>query len=69
MAAPLQSVQTFGRKKTAVAVAYAKPGKGLVKLNGEPLIGWHSGVVNSSKQQPATSSKGSTRQGQIGDAQ
>eukprot|EP00879_Flechtneria_rotunda_P000217 GHRR01000291.1.p1 GENE.GHRR01000291.1~~GHRR01000291.1.p1 ORF type:complete len:145 (+),score=45.66 GHRR01000291.1:69-503(+) len=37
MAAPLQSVQTFGRKKSAVAVAYAKPGKGLVKLNGIPL--------------------------------
>jgi len=38
MAAPaLQSVQTFGRKKTAVAVAFAKPGKGLVKLNGIPL--------------------------------
>ncbi|KAF8061352.1 DGAT1-2 [Scenedesmus sp. PABB004] len=36
-AAPLQSVQCFGRKKTAVAVAYAKPGKGLVKLNGIPL--------------------------------
>eukprot|EP00775_Hariotina_reticulata_P003923 gene3923-4177_t len=37
MASPLQSVQTFGRKKSAVAVAYAKPGKGLVKLNGIPL--------------------------------
>ena len=30
-----QSVQTFGRKKTAVAVAYVKRGTGLLKLNGE----------------------------------
>ena len=29
-----QSVQTFGRKKTAVAVAYCKRGSGLIKLNG-----------------------------------
>ncbi|GLC49171.1 40S ribosomal protein S16 [Pleodorina starrii] len=32
-----QSVQTFGRKKTAVAVAYCKQGNGLIKLNGQPL--------------------------------
>jgi len=31
------SVQTFGRKKTAVAVAHVKPGRGLVKVNGQPL--------------------------------
>jgi len=37
MATPLNSVQTFGRKKTAVAVAYCKPGHGLIKLNGQPL--------------------------------
>ena len=30
-----QSVQTFGRKKTAVAVAHVKRGKGLLKLNGK----------------------------------
>jgi len=34
MSAP-QSVQTFGRKKTAVAVAHCKTGSGLIKLNGE----------------------------------
>merc|ERR1712137_79427 len=34
---PIQSVQTFGRKKTATAVAYAKRGKGLIKVNGRPL--------------------------------
>eukprot|EP00494_Astrolonche_serrata_P023392 UN23650 len=33
----LQSVQTFGRKKTAVAVAHCKPGCGLIKVNGVPL--------------------------------
>ncbi|GMH35211.1 hypothetical protein BSKO_03079 [Bryopsis sp. KO-2023] len=32
-----EAVQTFGRKKTAVAVAYCKRGKGLLKLNGVPL--------------------------------
>ena len=30
---PLQSVQVFGRKKTATAVAYCKRGKGLIKVN------------------------------------
>merc|ERR1712014_223970 len=34
---PIQSVQVFGRKKTATAVAYCKRGKGLVKVNGKPL--------------------------------
>ena len=33
----LKSVQTFGRKKTAVAVAHCKPGHGLIKVNGSPL--------------------------------
>lgn len=33
----MQSVQTFGRKKTATAVAHCKAGKGLIKLNGSPL--------------------------------
>ena len=34
---PVQSVQTFGRKKNATAVAYCKRGKGLLKVNGRPL--------------------------------
>ena len=34
---PIQSVQTFGRKKNATAVAYCKRGKGLIKVNGRPL--------------------------------
>merc|ERR1712066_578263 len=34
---PVQSVQVFGRKKTATAVAYCKRGKGIVRVNGKPL--------------------------------
>ena len=33
----LQSVQVFGRKKTATAVAHCKRGNGLIKVNGRPL--------------------------------
>ncbi|KAH7969137.1 hypothetical protein HPB52_015008 [Rhipicephalus sanguineus] len=33
----IQSVQVFGRKKTATAVAYCKRGNGLLKVNGRPL--------------------------------
>mmetsp|Transcript_4902 Transcript_4902/g.17012 ORF Transcript_4902/g.17012 Transcript_4902/m.17012 type:complete len:141 (-) Transcript_4902:143-565(-) len=33
----MESVQTFGRKKTAVAVAHVKTGRGLIKLNGTPI--------------------------------
>ena len=33
----MKSVQCFGRKKTAVAVAHCKPGKGLIKVNSCPL--------------------------------
>jgi len=32
-----ESVQVFGRKKTAVAVAHCKKGRGLIKINGCPL--------------------------------
>ena len=34
---PIQSVQVFGRKKTATAVAYCKRGKGIIRVNGKPL--------------------------------
>ncbi|KAK9355962.1 ribosomal protein S9 [Lipomyces doorenjongii] len=33
----IQSVQTFGKKKSATAVAYAKAGKGILKVNGSPI--------------------------------
>jgi len=32
-----QSVQCFGKKKTATAVAHCKAGRGLIKVNGSPL--------------------------------
>ncbi|CAD5180698.1 small ribosomal subunit protein uS9-like [Musa acuminata AAA Group] len=35
--APVESVQCFGRKKTAVAVAHCKRGRGLIKVNGVPI--------------------------------
>ncbi|XP_022083619.1 40S ribosomal protein S16 [Acanthaster planci] len=35
--APVESVQVFGRKKTATAVAHCKRGKGVLRVNGKPL--------------------------------
>ncbi|EJU01901.1 40S ribosomal protein S16 [Dacryopinax primogenitus] len=32
-----QPVQTFGKKKTATAVAHCSAGKGLIRVNGAPL--------------------------------
>merc|ERR1712086_161871 len=32
-----ESVQTFGRKKTAIAVSYCKRGRGIIKINGCPI--------------------------------
>merc|ERR1711865_8463 len=37
MASTKESVQTFGRKKSAVAVAYCTRGRGMIKVNGSPL--------------------------------
>ncbi|KAK2187014.1 hypothetical protein NP493_180g01029 [Ridgeia piscesae] len=37
MSKNMQSVQVFGRKKTATAVAHCKRGNGLIKVNGRPL--------------------------------
>ncbi|EWC44421.1 40S ribosomal protein S16 [Drechslerella stenobrocha 248] len=37
MSSTTQSVQCFGKKKTATAVAYCKAGKGLLKVNGSPI--------------------------------
>ncbi|QSL66806.1 hypothetical protein MERGE_001193 [Pneumocystis wakefieldiae] len=33
----MEFVQTFGRKKTATAVAHCKAGRGLLKINGSPI--------------------------------
>ncbi|KDN52173.1 putative 40S ribosomal protein S16 [Tilletiaria anomala UBC 951] len=32
-----QAVSCFGKKKTATAVAHAKAGKGLIRVNGQPI--------------------------------
>ncbi|CCO26706.1 40S ribosomal protein S16 OS=Candida albicans GN=RPS16 PE=3 SV=1 [Rhizoctonia solani AG-1 IB] len=32
-----QEVQTFGKKKTATAVAHAREGRGLLRINGSPI--------------------------------
>ena len=37
MSATVQSVQCFGKKKTATAVAHCRQGKGLIRVNGQPL--------------------------------
>ena len=37
MASEKQSVQVFGRKKTATAVAFCTKGRGLIKVNGVPI--------------------------------
>ena len=37
MASAVESVQCFGRKKTAVAVCHCKRGRGLIKINGCPI--------------------------------
>jgi len=35
--ASTNAVQTFGKKKTATAVAHAREGKGLIRINGSPI--------------------------------
>ncbi|TRM60218.1 ribosomal protein S9 [Schizophyllum amplum] len=37
MASTAKAVQTFGKKKTATAVAHAKEGRGLIRINGQPI--------------------------------
>ncbi|EED82769.1 40S ribosomal protein S16 [Postia placenta Mad-698-R] len=37
MASSAKAVQTFGKKKTATAVAHAKEGRGLIHINGSPI--------------------------------
>jgi len=33
----IKSVQTFGKKKTSIAVAYTREGTGLIRINGSPI--------------------------------
>ncbi|KFD50978.1 hypothetical protein M513_08161, partial [Trichuris suis] len=50
--APVQSVQVFGRKKTATAVAYCKNGRGLIKVNGRPLDMLEPAILRYKLQEP-----------------
>ncbi|XP_063398765.1 small ribosomal subunit protein uS9 [Mytilus trossulus] len=49
---PLQSVQVYGRKKTATAVAHCKRGTGLIKVNGRPLDLLEPQVLRYKLQEP-----------------
>jgi len=37
MSTSAKAVQTFGKKKTATAVAHAREGRGLIHINGSPI--------------------------------
>jgi len=37
MSTSSKAVQTFGKKKTATAVAHAKEGRGIIHVNGSPI--------------------------------
>ncbi|ETN83423.1 ribosomal protein S9 [Necator americanus] len=49
---PIQAVQTFGRKKTATAVAHCKKGRGLIKVNGRPLEHLEPQILRMKLQEP-----------------
>uniref|UniRef100_A0A7S1U7D6 30S ribosomal protein S9, chloroplastic n=1 Tax=Phaeomonas parva TaxID=124430 RepID=A0A7S1U7D6_9STRA len=50
--APIKSVQVFGRKKTATAVAYCKEGRGLIKINGCPIENIEPSVLRLKTYEP-----------------
>ncbi|KAK4051844.1 40S ribosomal protein S16 [Microbotryomycetes sp. JL201] len=52
MSTTVQSVQTFGKKKTATAVALAREGKGLIKVNGVPLSLYGSPILRPKLYEP-----------------
>eukprot|EP01122_Echinamoeba_exundans_P012460 TRINITY_DN520_c0_g1_i2.p1 TRINITY_DN520_c0_g1~~TRINITY_DN520_c0_g1_i2.p1 ORF type:complete len:148 (-),score=47.95 TRINITY_DN520_c0_g1_i2:355-798(-) len=47
-----KAVQTFGRKKTAVAVAYTTEGKGMIRVNGQPLELVEPEILRTKVQEP-----------------
>jgi ribosomal protein S9 len=52
MSSKTQRIQTFGRKKTAIAVAQCKKGRGIIKVNGVPLEKiWESCGSSDTRQQ------------------
>lgn len=48
----VDSVQTFGRKKTSVAVAYCKRGRGLIKVNGQPIEYYQPELLRAKMLEP-----------------
>ena len=48
----MKSVQVFGRKRTATAVAYCQEGSGLIKLNGTPLTQIASETLKAKLMEP-----------------
>ncbi|GFG37725.1 hypothetical protein Cfor_06964 [Coptotermes formosanus] len=49
---PIQSVQVFGRKKSATAVAYCRRGNGNLRVNGRPLEMVEPRVLQYKLQEP-----------------
>ncbi|KAK4881523.1 hypothetical protein RN001_004842 [Aquatica leii] len=49
---PLPSVQVFGRKKSATAVAYCKRGRGNLRVNGRPLERVEPKMLQDKLQEP-----------------
>ncbi|KAI6189937.1 putative 40S ribosomal protein S16 [Aphelenchoides bicaudatus] len=50
--AVIQPVQVYGRKKMAIAVAYAKEGRGLIKVNGRALEHLQPEILRIKLQEP-----------------
>ena len=48
----VELVQTFGRKKNAIAVATVRPGKGVIKVNGSPLDLLEPAVLRTKVYEP-----------------
>ena len=56
-----KSVQVFGRKRAAVAVALCKEGKGLIRVNGQPLHLLEPEVLRVKVGRPTVSYAGAVR--------
>ena len=52
LALRMKSVQVFGRKRTATAVAHCQEGSGLIKLNGTPLTQIASETLKAKLMEP-----------------
>ncbi|KAI0137463.1 ribosomal protein S5 domain 2-type protein [Xylariales sp. AK1849] len=48
----MDTLQVFGNKKAASAVAHAKQSKGLIRINGQPLAQYGEQVLRSKSYEP-----------------